>query len=67
MPVICMPCIRVVMSKSWRMARLLLVSSVVGLDFDAQGLYLVFVEGFDVNLLRCLVHVSTGQDACLGR
>jgi hypothetical protein len=37
MLVIIMPCIGVVMSKSRRMAGVLLVGGVVGLDFDAWG------------------------------
>jgi hypothetical protein len=37
MPIIIMPCVRVVMPKSWRMAEALLADGVVGLDFDAWG------------------------------
>jgi hypothetical protein len=66
MQVILMPCIGVVMSKSRRMARVLLTNGVVGLDFNAWGLYLVVVEGFEVILLRCLVYVSTGPYVILG-
>ena len=33
MPIICVPCIRFVLLKYWRMVRVLLVGGVVGLDF----------------------------------
>jgi len=46
MPVIRMHGIRVVMLKSKRRDRVLLIDDVVGLEFDAQGLYLVVIEGF---------------------
>jgi hypothetical protein len=44
-----------------------LACGVVGLDFDAWGLYLVVVKRVEINLSRCLVYMSTDLDACLGR